>query len=81
MAQSIRAHYSIENKLHWQSDISFREDNTRKIGNAAQNFSVISKMALALLKKDERKVGIASKRKRSGWDNEYLEQIFKNKLF
>lgn len=44
--QAIRTHWSIENNLHWQLDVTFNEDNTRKIKNAAQNFSLISKIAL-----------------------------------
>lgn len=81
LAQYIRTHWSIENNLHWQLDVSFREDNTRKRKNAAQNVSAIAKMALTLLKKDEKKVGIASKRKIAGWDEQYLEKILKQKIF
>ena len=63
--KAIRLHWGIENKLHWVLDVTFGEDASRKrIGNAAQNFSILGKMALNLLKKDtETKQGIKGKRK------------------
>ena len=67
-----RQHWSIENNLHWQLDVSFNEDNQRKKRNAAQNVSLINKLALTLLKQDTSKGSIKSKRKRAGWDNEFL---------
>lgn len=73
----IRSHWSIENKLHWVLDIAFLEDQSRKReGNAAQNFSVLNKIALNLLKNDTTvKVGIKGKRKKAGWDNNYIELL------
>lgn len=51
IAKSIRNHWSIENQLHWQLDVSFGEDASKRIKNAALNMSVINKMALSVLKK------------------------------
>lgn len=51
IATSIRNHWSIENQLHWQLDVSFGEDNSKRIGNAALNMSVINKTALSILKR------------------------------
>ena len=49
----IRQHWSVENNLHWTLDMTFREDEQRKrIKYAAQNFAVIRKIALNLLKKE-----------------------------
>jgi hypothetical protein len=50
LLNATRQHWGIENKLHWMLDVNFGEDASRKkAGNAAQNFSVISKIALNLL--------------------------------
>ena len=50
---AIRLHWGIENKLHWVLDVAFSEDASRKrTGNASQNFSILSKIALNLLKKE-----------------------------
>lgn len=72
-----RAHWSIENGLHWQLDVSFREDASRKRkDNAAINFSTLTKMTLTMLKRDKStKVGIKSKRLKAGWDNDYLLKV------
>lgn len=75
--KAIRSHWGIENKLHWVLDVAFSEDASRKrTGNAAQNFSVLNKIALNLLKNEKTsKVGIKSKRKKAGWDNHYLIKV------
>lgn len=70
-----RQHWSIENNLHWQLDVSFNEDNQRKKRNAAQNISLVNKLSLTLLKQDTSKGSIKSKRKRAGWDNEFLTTL------
>lgn len=73
----IRSHWSIENKLHWTLDVAFLEDQSRKRDtNAAQNFSVLTKIALNLLKNEKTaKVGVKGKRLKAGWDNQYLEKL------
>ena len=51
--KSIRSHWRVENSLHWILDVAFNEDNSRKrAGNAAQNFSVLNRIALNMLKND-----------------------------
>ncbi|MFV0565364.1 MAG: ISAs1 family transposase, partial [Flavobacteriaceae bacterium] len=75
--KTIRMHWGIENKLHWVLDMAFSEDASRKrAGNAAQNFSVLSKIALNLLKQDtQTKQGIKGKRLKAAYDNSYLIKI------
>lgn len=79
ITEAIRSHWDIENRLHWQLDVSFREDAGRKVGNAAQIFSLINKMALYIIKQDETKGSVASKRKNAGWNDEYLFKLL-NKI-
>lgn len=81
IAESVRTHWSIENNLHWQLDVTFREDYTRKTSNAAQNVSVMCKMALSLLKKDPKKVSMVAKRKIAGWDEGYLAGLLNAENF
>jgi predicted transposase YbfD/YdcC len=73
--QAIRTHWSIENNLHWQLDVTFNEDNTRKIKNAAQNFALISKIALVQIKNSPRKGSFKMKRKLAGWDEEFMKEL------
>ncbi len=52
--KNIRSHWSVENKLHWTLDVAFSEDSSRKRNkNAAQNYSILLKIALNLLKNDK----------------------------
>ena len=78
--RAIRQHWGIENKLHWALDVSFGEDLDRKrAGHAAQNFSVLNRIALNLLKQDKScKLGIHGKRLKAGWDNDYLLRLLGN---
>jgi predicted transposase YbfD/YdcC len=78
--RAIRQHWGIENKLHWALDVSFGEDLDRKrAGHAAQNFSLLNRIALNLLRQDQTcKLGIKGKRLKAGWDNNYLLQLLGN---
>jgi len=82
LLKMIRLHWSIENKLHWVLDVAFAEDASRKrAGNAAQNFSVLSKIALNLLRKDKiTKQGLKGKRLKAAYDNRYLIKILGRKV-
>jgi len=55
-------------------DVAFSEDASRKrAGNAAQNFSILTKIALNILKKDTKaKVGVKSRRFKAAINNDYL---------
>lgn len=77
IAQAIRTHWHVENKLHWQLDVSFNEDQIRlRSGFAAQNVALINKIALNLLKNEKSvKVGIKGKRLKAGWDNAYMMKV------
>jgi predicted transposase YbfD/YdcC len=74
---AIRAHWSIENQLHWVLDIAFREDESRlRKGNGAQNFGLLRHIALNLLKQETTcKRGIKTKRLKAGWDMDYLVKV------
>jgi predicted transposase YbfD/YdcC len=73
----VRQHWGIENKLHWVLDVAFGEDHSRKrAGNAAQNFSLINRVALNLLKKETTlKRGVKGKRLKAAWDHPYLLKL------
>lgn len=78
-AAAVRNHWSIENQLHWVLDIAFREDDNRvRDRNAASNLSILRRFALSLCKQEKTaKVGIKVKRKRAGWNNDYLLTLLK----
>lgn len=72
-----RAHWGVENSLHWVLDIAFREDDSRaRQGHSAENLAVLRHIALNLLKQERTaKVGIKAKRLKAGWDDDYLIRV------
>jgi len=78
IANGIRKHWGIENKVHWVLDVAFNEDQSRKrAGNAAKNYTNLNRIAINMLKKDDRKAGYKRKRKMAGWNNEYVLKLMK----
>jgi predicted transposase YbfD/YdcC len=62
IAEAIRAHWQVENNLHWVLDVVFREDDSRvRDKAAAQNISWMRKIAIYLLKQDSSKGSMKSK--------------------
>ena len=77
IAAAVRGHWAVENKLHWQLDVSFREDERRiRKDHGAENYSRLCRLALNLLKRDKTvKIGIHGKRLKAGWDEPYLLRL------
>jgi predicted transposase YbfD/YdcC len=76
-AGAVRSHWGIENNLHWQLDVSFREDECR-VGrdHAPANLSVIRRFALGLLKRETScKKGIEIKRMKCAGNDEYRDKV------
>jgi len=76
-ADAVRQHWSIENSLHWQLDVTFGEDQCRiRKGHGDENFSTLRRTALSLLKQEKSaKVGVKNKRLIAGWDESYMEKV------
>jgi predicted transposase YbfD/YdcC len=75
---AFRKHWSIENNLHWQMDVSFGEDANRTAERtAAENLTLIRRAAQTLVKRDPQKGGIKCKRRQAGWDLKFLEELLK----
>jgi predicted transposase YbfD/YdcC len=79
-AGAVRGHWGIENNLHWQLDVSFREDECRvRTDHAPANLSVIRRFALGLLKREtECRRGIETKRLKCAASDEYREKALFN---
>ena len=77
--KSIRSHWGIENNLHWNLDVIFREDGQlKRKGNSAKNYNIIAKIALSLVDNEKtRKLTKPLKRLRASIDDNYRELILK----
>jgi predicted transposase YbfD/YdcC len=77
IGDAARAHWSVENHLHWSLDALLREDDCPiRQGFGAQNFALLRRIALTLLKRPEAgKWSVPIKRKRAGWDPAYLRTL------
>ena len=77
LANAVRAHWSIENNLHWVLDVVFKEDYCRaREEYAAQNMAVLRHIALNLLKQENsRKRSIKNKRLKAAWDETFLLSV------
>ena len=80
-ARAVRGHWGIENSLHWCLDVVFREDyyRTRK-DNSAENFAVIRRIALNILKKYPAKLSLARKRRKCLYDAEFMADVLINSV-
>lgn len=76
LLDTVRAHWAIENTLHWQLDVSFREDAARnRKDNGPGNIAVLRRRALDLVRRDKSTDSLSIKLKRAGWDNEFLQSV------
>lgn len=75
--QAARAHWQVENTLHWSLDVTFREDDCRiRNENAAVNFSWLRKFALGLLKNESTfKASIRRKQRKACTNIDYLARV------
>ena len=75
-AHAVRAHWGIENRLHWSLDVTFREDASRlRKGHGPENFAVLRHIALNLLRREPSPKSLPRKRLACAWDPDYLLQV------
>ena len=77
LARAVRSHWAVQNELHRSLDVSLREDacQVRK-DNAPANLACLRRLALAQLKQESsKKLGIQGKRRRAGWDMDYMQTV------
>ena len=78
---SIRKHWSIENKLHWNLDAILKEDSSRtRTGNAPENLNTLRKFCLKLLIQKKDGISKPKKRFKAALNSKYLEEILNVKI-
>jgi predicted transposase YbfD/YdcC len=75
-ARAVRAHWSIENGVHWVLDVDFDEDRARnRKDHGPENLATIRKLALNVLRQARPGISIRRKRKRSGWSDAFARSV------
>ena len=78
LLQAIRAHWSVENRLHWCMDVAFADDQMRaRSGHAAHNLAILKHITLNLIRLDpiKRKGGIRARRFIAATSDHYREHL------
>jgi predicted transposase YbfD/YdcC len=78
VAQAVRSHWSIENRLHWSMDVSFNDDQMRaRTKAAAHNLAVLRHITLNLIRLDpvKRKGGVKARRLIAATSDTYRAQL------
>lgn len=79
IVNSIRSHWGIENSLHYVLDVTFNEDDSRiRTQYAAENFSVLRRLALNMIRCDKSKGSVRTKRLRAALNESFMEKLLLN---
>lgn len=77
-ARAVRAHWGIENRLHWVLDVVFHDDLARlRSGKGPQNMAIIRHIAMNLVRMPADKQSLKVRRKRANLDPDYLERLIR----
>ena len=76
LGEVARAHWGIENRLHWVLDVVFNEDQNRaRKDHGPKNLAVLRHMALNVVRKEASKGSMRVKLKRAGWNDNFLTTL------
>jgi len=78
LANAVRAHWAVENSLHWCMDVTFADDQMRtRTGHSAHNLAVLKHITLNLIRLDpiKRKGGIKARRLIAATSDLYRAQL------
>jgi predicted transposase YbfD/YdcC len=74
--RAVRAHWGIENRLHWVLDVVFHDDLSRlRSGNGPQNMAIVKHMAMNLLRATKPTASLKVRRKKAAWNTTYLKSV------
>jgi len=75
IAKAVRGHWGVES-MHWLLDVEFKDDLSRyRTGHGAKNMAVVRRFALDLVRANKLKGSVKSRRKKAGWNPQFLMQI------
>lgn len=76
VADAVRAHWGVENRLHWVLDVTFREDESRiRRNHAPANFNTLRQFALNLLRREPSAISVKRKRFTAALDDRFRGKV------
>jgi len=77
-ARAVRAHWGIENRLHWVLDVVFHDDLARlRTGHGPQNMAIVKHMGLNLMRSTRAGKSLKVRRKKAAWNTGYLADVLR----
>ena len=77
-AAAVRAHWGIENRLHWVFDVVFHDDLARlRTANGPQNMAVIKHMAMNMVRAANDRHSLKVRPKKANLNFDYLESLLR----
>lgn len=77
-ARAVRAHWHVENRLHWVLDVVFHDDLARlRSGYGPENMAVVKHMAMNLVRKPKDRHSLKVRRKLANLNHDYLESLLR----
>src|SRR5215213_7141294 len=74
--EAARAHWGVENGLHWVLDVTMNEDQARnRLDYGPQNIALLRRLALNLAKLEGSKESMKGKPMRAAWDDTFLTRL------
>jgi predicted transposase YbfD/YdcC len=78
-AHAVRAHWGVENRLHWVLDVVFHDDLARlRSGHGPQNMAIVKHMAMNLIRHPKDKHSLKNRRKLACLNVDYLDDLIRN---
>lgn len=75
-ARAVRAHWGVENRLHWVLDVVFHDDLTRlRTGHGPQNMAIVKHIGLDLMRSTKATASLKVRRKKAAWNTRYLADV------
>jgi len=72
----VRAHWAIENRLHWCLDVVMNEDQGRsRMDHAPENLAILRHIALNLVRRETSKGSLRKKLRRAAWSDSFLATV------
>ena len=77
-ARAVRAHWGVENRLHWVLDVVFHDDLARlRSGHGPENMAIIKHTAMNLIRSTKATSSLKLRRKKAAWNTAYLGQVLR----